>query len=53
MTAVMAILIGLCGVEVAKKVYMLIKMLGINIEGYTENDFEKLLQDERFRKYLR
>ena len=53
MTAVMAILIGLCGVEVAKKVYMLIKMLGINIEGYTEKDFEELLSDPKFLKYMR
>lgn len=53
MTTAMAILIGLCGVEVAKKVYMLIKMLGINVEGWSESDFEELLNDERFRKYYR
>ena len=53
MTTAMAILIGLCGVEVAKKVYMLIKMLGINVEGWSESDFEELLQDPRFLKYMR
>ena len=53
MTTTMAILIGLCGVEVAKKVYMLIKMLGINVEGWSESDFEELLNDPRFKKYYR
>lgn len=53
MTTTMVILIGLCGVEVAKKVYMLIKMLGINVEGWSESDFEELLNDPRFKKYMR
>lgn len=53
MTTTMVILIGLCGVEVAKKVYMLIKMLGINVEGWSESDFEELLNDPRFKKYYR
>lgn len=49
----MAILIGLVGYAMAVKVLAILKMLKVDIEGYTENDFEKLLQDERFRKYLR
>lgn len=48
-----AILTIIVGAEMAKKVYMLIKMLGINIEGWEQQDFEELLQDERFRKYYR
>ena len=52
MTAI-AILIGLCGYTVAMKIISLCKILGINIENYTEQDFEKLLQRPEFRKYMR
>lgn len=49
-----AILTALLGIEMAKKVYMLIKILGINIEGWEQRDFEKLLkEDKRFYKYIR
>ena len=53
MTPGMIILISLVGVEMAKKVYMLIKMLGINIEGWEQQDFEELLKDPKFQKYMR
>jgi hypothetical protein len=52
MTAI-AILIGLCGYEMAVKLMMVIKMLGINVEGWTQQDFEKLLEKPEFKKYHR
>ena len=52
MTAI-AILIGLVGYTVAMKIVSLCKILGINIENYTEQDFEELLKDKRFQKYMR
>ena len=47
------ILTILLGSTVAVKVYALIKMLGINVENYTEEDFLKLLERPEFRKYMR
>ena len=52
MTAI-AILIGLVGYTVAMKMVSLCKILGINIENYTEQDFLKLLERPEFRKYMR
>lgn len=47
------LLTTLLGSTVAVKVYALIKILGINIENYTEEDFLKLLEKPEFRKYYR
>lgn len=48
------ILTTLLGSQVALKVYTLIKILGLNVEGWTQQDFEELLKnDKRFRKYMR
>jgi hypothetical protein len=52
MTAI-AILSALVGLNVAVKIISLCKILGINIEGYSQQDFEKLLEDPKFRKYMR
>jgi hypothetical protein len=47
------ILIGLVGYEMAIKVMALIKMMKIKVEGWEQKDFEELLKDPRFRKYMR
>jgi hypothetical protein len=47
------ILTGLIGYNAAVKVCMLIKMLKIRVEGWEQKDFEELLKDPRFRKYMR
>ena len=52
MTAIV-ILSALVGLNVAVKIISLCKILGINIEGYSQQDFEKLLEDPKFRKYIR
>ena len=52
MTAI-AILSALVGYTVAVKIISLCKMLGIKIEDYNEQDFEELLKDPRFKKYMR
>ena len=53
MTKAIAILISLVGVVTAIKVWELIKMLNIKVEGWEQKDFEELLQDPRFLKYMR
>ena len=53
MTRAIAILISLVGVATAIKVWTLIKMLNIKVEGWEQKDFEELLEDPRFRKYMR
>ena len=47
------LLTSLVGYTVAMKIISLCKILGINIENYTEEDFEKLLERPEFRKYYR
>ena len=48
------ILTTLLGSQVALKVYTLIKILGLNVEGWSQQDFEELLKnDKRFKKYMR
>jgi hypothetical protein len=50
----LAILTTLLGSQIALKVYTLIKILGLNVEGWTQQDFEELLKnDKRFKKYMR
>ena len=49
----MAILIGLVGYTMAVKVMAILKMLKVDIEGWEQKDFEELLQDPKFLKYMR
>ena len=49
----MAILIALVGYEMAVKVWAIIKMLKIDTSRMTKKDFEELLNDPRFKKYMR
>lgn len=53
MTKAIAILTGLVGAVVAVKVWTLIKMFKIKVEGWEQKDYEELLKDPRFMKYLR
>lgn len=53
MATALAILTTLVGYNVAVKVYTLIKILGLRVDNYSVSDFEELLKDPRFRKYLR
>ena len=49
----MAILIGLVGYTMAVKVMAILKMLKVDIEGWEQKDFEELLQNPKFLKYMR
>ena len=49
----LAILIGLVGYTMAVKVMAILKMLKVDTEGWTEKDFEELLSDPKFLKYMR
>ena len=53
MTKAIAILTGLVGALAAIKVWTLIKMFKIKVEGWEQKDYEELLKDPRFMKYLR
>ena len=47
------LLTSLVGFNVAIKIISLCKIFGIKIEEYNKQDFEELLQDPRFKKYIR
>ena len=47
------LLTSLVGFNVAIKIISLCKIFGIKIEDYNKQDFEELLQDPRFKKYIR
>lgn len=47
------ILTVLVGYTTAVKIYSLCKILGIKIDNMNQQEIEKLLQDKRFRKYMR
>jgi hypothetical protein len=49
----LAILIGLVGYTTAVKVMALIKMLKLKVDNFDEKDFMELLNDPKFRKYMR
>ena len=49
----LAILIGLVGYTTAVKVTALIKMLKLKVDNFDEKDFIELLNDPKFRKYMR
>jgi hypothetical protein len=53
MTKAIAILIGLVGYATAVKVLAIIKMMKIRIDNFDEKDFIELLNDPKFRKYMR
>ena len=53
MVKAIMILTGLIGYSAAVKVWALIKMLKIKVEGWEQKDFEELLKDPKFRKYMR
>jgi hypothetical protein len=53
MTKAIAILIGLVGYTTAVKVLAIIKMMKIRIDNFDEKDFIELLNDPKFRKYMR
>ena len=53
MTKAIAILIGLVGYTTAVKVLTLIKIMKIRIDNFDEKDFIELLNDPKFRKYMR
>ena len=57
MTSAIAVLAGLVGINVAVKVYSLMKMWGIKIDDMSEEaiieTYNKLMEDKRFQKYMR
>ena len=53
MVKAILILTGLVGYTAAVKIWALIKMLKIKVEGWEQKDYEELLNDPRFKKYMR
>lgn len=53
MARAVAIIIGLVGYNAAIKILMLIKMLKIRIDTMSEEEIKDLLNDPRFKKYMR
>lgn len=53
MAKAIMILTALVGYTTAVKVWAIIKMMKIKVEGWEVEDFEKLLEDPKFRKYMR
>ena len=53
MAKAIAILIGLVGYTAAVKILAIIKMMKIRIDNFDEKDFIELLNDPKFRKYMR
>ena len=53
MLKAIAILTTLVGYVTAVKVWSIIKMLKIKVEGWEQKDYEELLKDPRFMKYMR
>lgn len=53
MIKTIVILSGLVGYEMAVKVYTLIKMAQIDTSSFKKKDFEELLNDPKYRKYMR
>ena len=47
------LLTSLVGFNVAIKIISLCKIFGIKIEDYNKQDFKELLEDPRFKKYIR
>ena len=53
MMKAIAILTAMIGYNAAVKVYAILKMMKLKVENMNEKDFEELLQDPKFRKYMR
>lgn len=53
MAKAVAIIIGLVGYNAAIKILLLIKMLKIRIDNMSEEEIKDLLNDPRFKKYMR
>ena len=53
MLKAIVILTALVGYTTAVKILAILKMMKIKVEGWEQKDFEELLQDPRFRKYMR
>ena len=47
------ILTALVGYNAAVKLYAIFKMTGIKVDNMNQKDFEELLKDPRYRKYMR
>lgn len=47
------ILVAMVGYNVAVKVWAIIKMMNLKVEGWEQKDFEELMKDPKFRKYMR
>lgn len=53
MLKAIVILTALVGYNVAVKIFTILKMMGMKVENMEQKDFEELLKDPRFRKYMR
>ena len=49
----LAILIGMVGYVTAVKVMAILKMLKVDVTNWEQKDFEELLQNPKFLKYMR
>lgn len=53
MLKAITILTALVGYNMAVKLYSIWKMMGMKVDNMNQKDFEELLKDPRFRKYMR
>ena len=53
MIKALVILTALVGYTSAVKICSLIKMLKIKVDGWEKKDYEQLLEDPKFKKYMR
>lgn len=53
MAKAIAFIIGLVGYNATIKILALLKMLNIRIDNMSEEEIKDLLNDPRFRKYMR
>lgn len=49
----LAVIIGLFGYTIGVKIYAALKAFGIKVEDLSKEEFEELLKDKRFQKYMR
>lgn len=53
MVKAVAIIIGLVGYNAAIKILAILKMMKIRIDNMSEEEIKDLLNDPRFKKYMR
>ena len=53
MMKAIAIIAGLVGYNMAVKIWAILKMMGLKVENMNEEQIKELLNDPRFKQYMR